>query len=611
MSRRLPVSAKGLQSLITLLGVAAFASSCQPPTAALNPSQPEVISGTSVEPSIVSILRVPGGSADSMAAIRPLGAEFWFTGDMTDPEPVHRIRFDSLSLAGVGLMSNDDAPLAGVYVHGHHAYVGGMSRGYNTRTNVGVRIVDLSDPETPALVGSIPLRKRGYFEFHSHGDAVVTTVANETFDGDVALVLDGVPDSFEPAAYPQPYGVWDVSDPSHPSFLSVVNLGRSPHGLEAGSLGDKPYDSKAVAGNYFFALYDASKRTHDFERRGWEDHLAVVDLSDPRNPIVVGDWHDDPAVWLSGVSLNESATRAYVTGFSGTAPSWVGNGYLYVLDVEDPTDPRELGRYVFPSFNVDVSIARPTADDQIVVLADHAWGVLRAVEGTPRRAPCGALHILDTSDPGSIHKISEFALPESSIPGCGRPNNWVIATDVSIRGSIVYSTWLSAGVRAVDISVPENPVEVGRFVATKGRSTSLSDIALLGEDYAVASTVWGSGLYVVRREVTTLPAKPLASGEPSDTPSGPAVQPNYPNPFNSDTVIRFDLPHTDDVELAVYNLDGQRVVTLVSGPHRPGAYSVSWDGRDHRLRELASGVYLFRFRVGQKTIETRRMTLVK
>ena len=167
----------------------------------------------------------------------------------------------NLTLAGVALESVLHSPLAGVYVHDNYAFVGGTSL-----RNVGVRIVDLSNPSNPELVGTIPLRSRGKFEGHSHGDAVVTSLSTDAFQGDVALVLDGVPDSFEPTDYPQPYGIWDVIDPGNPQFLSVLNLGTSPHGLEGGSLGDKPYDSKAISGNYFYALYDKSSRTRDFER---------------------------------------------------------------------------------------------------------------------------------------------------------------------------------------------------------------------------------------------------------------------------------------------------------------------------------------------------------
>ena len=299
-----------------------------------------------------------------------------------------------LTLVGLGLTSASESPLAGVYVHGNYAFVGGMSTGYNTTANIGVRIVDLSNPRNPVLVGRIPLRTRGTQSNHSHGDAVATHVNSGAFQGDVAIVLYGVPDEFARPAYPQPYGLWDVTNPCCPNFLSVLNLGNSSHGIEAGSLGDKPYDATAVAGNYVYAIYNKSQTNGDnqFARTGFDDHLAVVDISDPRNPVVVGDWQDDPGAWLAGVSLNESATRAYVTGFTGSTErspdGWVGNGYLFVLDIQNPSRPTELGRYVFPVSNADVSIARPTSDDALVVLADHSW------DG----GKCGILHMVVSLD---------------------------------------------------------------------------------------------------------------------------------------------------------------------------------------------------------------------
>ena len=130
----------------------------------------------------------------------------------------------------------------------------------------------------------------------------------------------------------------------------------------------------------------------------------------------------------------------------------------------------------------------PTSDDAIVVLADHSW----------ENGSCGILHILDTSNPATISKISEFALPESSSDTC-RPGNGgglIIATDVAIRGNIVYSTWLGGGVHAVDISDPANPVEVGAFLLSDGEV--ISDVALLGDDYVVATQVWSQGMYILR-----------------------------------------------------------------------------------------------------------------
>jgi len=87
---------------------------------------------------------------------------------------------------------------------------------------------------------------------------------------------------------------------------------------------------------------------------------------------------------------------------------------------------------------------------------------------------------------------------------------------------------------------------------------------------------------------------------------------NYPNPFNSSTVIRFALPTSADVELAVYNPTGQQVATLVNGLRQAGAYTIHWDGRDDRDRELASGIYLYRLQTRDGTqIETRKLLLLR
>ena len=71
------------------------------------------------------------------------------------------------------------------------------------------------------------------------------------------------------------------------------------------------------------------------------------------------------------------------------------------------------------------------------------------------------------------------------------------------------------------------------------------------------------------------------------------------------TTINFTLPQAADVRLAVYNVRGQLVQTLVDGPRAAGPHAVDWSGKD-----LSSGVYLYLLDVdGMRTI--KRMTLVK
>ena len=86
---------------------------------------------------------------------------------------------------------------------------------------------------------------------------------------------------------------------------------------------------------------------------------------------------------------------------------------------------------------------------------------------------------------------------------------------------------------------------------------------------------------------------------------------NYPNPFNSATVIRFALPTAANVDLAIFNLAGQQVATLVDGMREAGTYTVNWDGRDDDSRGLASGVYLYRLRTGDGQGETRKLVLIR
>jgi len=165
------------------------------------------------------------------------------------PTPIPTPTLRGLELVSIALREESEAPLAGVYVYRDLAFVGGMSTGYTSRKNVGIRILDLSDPSSPELVGRIPLRSFSYFSRHSHGDALATHIDSDAFQGDIAIVLNGVPDSFSRESYPLPYGIWDVTDPTDPQFLSALQVGQWAPPFEDGNLGDKPNLTKAVAGN--------------------------------------------------------------------------------------------------------------------------------------------------------------------------------------------------------------------------------------------------------------------------------------------------------------------------------------------------------------------------
>ncbi len=85
---------------------------------------------------------------------------------------------------------------------------------------------------------------------------------------------------------------------------------------------------------------------------------------------------------------------------------------------------------------------------------------------------------------------------------------------------------------------------------------------------------------------------------------------NHPNPFNPRTTIEYDLPGAGAVRLAVFDLAGRLVRTLIDASLPQGSYEVVWDGRDESGREVGSGSYLARLEFGG-LVETVRMGLVR
>ncbi len=82
-------------------------------------------------------------------------------------------------------------------------------------------------------------------------------------------------------------------------------------------------------------------------------------------------------------------------------------------------------------------------------------------------------------------------------------------------------------------------------------------------------------------------------------PTSFELQQNYPNPFNPTTTIAFSLPKRGDVELSIYNMLGQNIRTLLSQSMSTGEHSIIWDGNDKNGNSVASGMYLYRLKVGQ------------
>jgi hypothetical protein len=101
---------------------------------------------------------------------------------------------------------------------------------------------------------------------------------------------------------------------------------------------------------------------------------------------------------------------------------------------------------------------------------------------------------------------------------------------------------------------------------------------------------------------------------PGQIPEVLSLYPNYPNPFNPATTIRFDLPGTPagfyEVRVEVFDIRGSRVKTLLNGKFAPGSYALEWNGANDRGEEAPSGIYIYSLRANDLRF-SRRMVLVR
>jgi hypothetical protein len=93
-------------------------------------------------------------------------------------------------------------------------------------------------------------------------------------------------------------------------------------------------------------------------------------------------------------------------------------------------------------------------------------------------------------------------------------------------------------------------------------------------------------------------------------PGAYALQPNFPNPFNPSTTLRYQLAEDGPVRLEVFDILGQKVRTLVADLQTAGFHRVVWDSRDDAQRQVAAGVYFSRLQAGEFT-QVRKLLLLK
>ena len=85
---------------------------------------------------------------------------------------------------------------------------------------------------------------------------------------------------------------------------------------------------------------------------------------------------------------------------------------------------------------------------------------------------------------------------------------------------------------------------------------------------------------------------------------------NFPNPFNPETTIKYNVAEGGNVSLRIYNVVGQVVRTLVAEQQSAGRYTVRWSGNDDRGVSVSSGIYFYQI-TAEGFADVKKLMLLK
>ena len=155
--------------------------------------------------------------------------------------------------------------------------------------------------------------------------------------------------------------------------------------------------------------------------------------------------------------------------------------------------------------------------------------------------------------------------------------------------------------------------EISRSVIGNGGA------AISNTDFTINSTLGQSAIDVIANSENSLwlgfwNANQLVVGINDEEllPDKFEIFQNYPNPFNPATKIKYSIPELSSVRLEVFNILGERIVTLIDQEQEPGYYIA-----DFNASNLASGFYIYRIYTKglndskQKFVEVKKMILLK
>ena len=279
---------------------------------------------------------------------------------------------------------------------------------------------------------------------------------------------------------------------------------------------------------------------------------------------------------FTGTVMWDSTKLGYLAG-SGILGGFTGN-----------TNLTQANRIVFNGANpagvpgiIDVTTMEFMIADTGEVEIDLEYNAMAAA--TTFNSLLGILTVNDTS----IHVVNTYSLTINVLPDLTH------GTTDPEPGVYMYSESEEASVSAIANRRPFG----ARFLEWQGDAS--------GQDTAVVIVMDAD------KEITAVFELPASVDEAADAlPEKVALYQNYPNPFNPETRIHYDIPDLTHVTLEIYNINGQKVRTLVNAAKSPGRYTEVWDATNDSGKNVTSGVYLLRLKTEEASF-IKRMFLLR
>ena len=349
-------------------------------------------------------------------------------------------------------------------------------------------------------------------------------------------------------------------------------------------------------------------------------------------------------VTYTAVSDDVAAATVSITGANLTVTAVRGNLTSATTPIS-VTALDSLGATLTRTFNVTVLPALGDVDGNAEIDFADARTILRANVGLVTLNPV-QLVLADVNNSGTVNSFDASVVLRYPLPGSGISIPFVAPKRVDATAGTLAWGEFTRDTKASTITVPvmiSNASGVysvdftGQFDVNATSVVSI-DIAELPQDWMSSTNVTEDGqiriamagssslvnalvanvtfaidadnaLSVKANGFVNADAFVMESLEVEQLPLEFALGQNYPNPFNPTTNIRYQLPMSADVTIELYNMLGQRVMTLVNGTIQAGTHTISVD-----FSKLSSGVYVYRIQArgeSESFVSTRTMTLIK